>query len=841
MARKEGDNMKNALKLLFISFFVLAQGLTAAQWTYDAATKYMTTADGWKISIGSVTGTELATANNGGMIKGAPETGDMENGYYTLDLSGPIVDSTDSSKYYTLTKIGYYAFNGCPVNIGELILPETLKIWASESQVGVFGRIKPSHYCAVKPDNFTHGLIWSGSNFSLEHQKFDQELHLEGVTYIGGCGLTLTHGNLARIFFYPQLGGMDSTTFANSTAKYDLYFMKDCKVPGGINDTSWLPGARSYLHIPAESEEWSSYLESNARVFTEADLTAFRKNYPDSSVPEYVITAGKFKNGYAVKWNGEPQVVVESLGDIEFESISPRKGVYTKIKTGTKMTFSAPAVSASGQFKCKGCKVEITSTDWSAAEVTEYSDVTSVELEIDSAKSYRVTWLWQAEMANSVTVSSNKGTQFGSCQPAYGVVSDFAGGNMLFSAKEPSYEEEEGKRYVVTGYKLTHNDGSVTLNAGNEFSYDLSMGNVILEWQWELNGYKLATDAPGYLPVEVTPALDANGYVSIGAAVTLVAKDAPQGVFYHWSGDTEGIDTYSRTITVDIGKATRLCATPKCNWYYANNAITNSLGWRIKVSKGSKAISLNSDCIASIPSVAWNTEEGTYLLDLSLPIVDVATGDELDLTSMNSHPFRRTIGYLGKVVLPETLKKLNGNDAAVFAFQEKLREIIPAPFARDFQYPKNAIFNLGVIPYQGDVFILNTNMMVHGNCNIQFTHKGVQNIYFGRHIDNMNSSTIFSWSYANYILHFEGCPSKIASSRNSSGSYSFYVRYPANNIGWSEYLAANARDFAEDDKAAFAAKFPDSQTWPKHTFTNGFFKGTWARAQSIVGTVINIK
>ena len=180
MARKKGNNMKNALKVLFISFFVLAQGLTAAQWTYDAATKYMTTADGWKISIGSVTGTELATANNGGMIKGAPETGDMENGYYTLDLSGPIVDSTDSSKYYTLTKIGFYAFNSCPVNIGELILPETLKIWASESAVGVFGRIKPANSVSVKPDNFTHGLIWSGSNFSLEHQKFDQELHLEG-------------------------------------------------------------------------------------------------------------------------------------------------------------------------------------------------------------------------------------------------------------------------------------------------------------------------------------------------------------------------------------------------------------------------------------------------------------------------------------------------------------------------------------------------------------------------------------------------------------------------------------------------------------------------------------
>lgn len=118
--------MQKTLMAIATACALCAGSALAADWTFGGG--YMTNALGWKIQA-SATGTELATVGNGGMVKGAPAVPDRPDDTYTLDLSGTITDAVDPGKTYSLVAIGFYAFNGCPVNIGQMILPDTLRTW----------------------------------------------------------------------------------------------------------------------------------------------------------------------------------------------------------------------------------------------------------------------------------------------------------------------------------------------------------------------------------------------------------------------------------------------------------------------------------------------------------------------------------------------------------------------------------------------------------------------------------------------------------------------------------------------------------------------------------------
>lgn len=831
-----------------------AASLFAAEWTYDNSTKRMTTADGWSIKISSVSANNvLSTPGNSGFIAAAPETGDREDGTYTLDLAGTITDSADPSITYTLGAIGYYAFNSCPVAVSKVIFPDTVTTWSLGSAVGLFGRCNSS-YMDVVPRNFLSGVTLSGGGFSLGLNNFNGELHLKGATGVGG--LTLQNGTLLKVFLYPLCASIGRTAFANRSgnSRYDLYFMQGTAVPSGIDDTSYGTGNYAYLNIPSGETSWETWLESNAREFTDSDLETFQTRFPDKATPQYVITAGKFNNAYAAFWNGAPGVSVVSMGGVAADEIVPAQGTFEKPRTDDPIQFSAPA-ECDG-YTCAGYTLEVTSTDWDAAVKTTVEDVTSFELDIDTGKKYRVTWLWASDAANSVTVSSNMGAEFGSCSPAYGIYTDFPDGAMTFTAPNPAYDDSVGYRYRVQGYKLTDADGNETIGTGTEFVYNTEMGVVILEWQWVLDGYRLNCIGDGYLDIESNVTMDSNGYLPINSIASLTAVDGPEGEFYHWAGETTGIDSYSRTITIEMTSPRTLVATPKCKWYFVEGSsyMTNVIGWKVGVGKisGSSNLYLGGDCVKTMATVPWSSDrylgKEVHLLDLSLPVVSDTTGEPFYITKINSYCFRRqTAGYLAKLIMPETWNEIGdmGYGTAIFTSQDYLEEITPVFFPKDIVGP-NQYPSFGGIKYSGDICLeAGCFLGIGSNCSISFRHGKTQNIYFGTNFVTLGTSaTIFTHSQANYVLWFKNCPAAFPSSRNASGNYSFYVRYPSGNSEWSEYLSLNARKFEESDESNFAARFPEAAAaglWPKMTFTNGFFNGTWARVNGNAGSAIFVK
>ena len=568
-------------------------------------------------------------------------------------------------------------------------------------------------------------------------------------------------------------------------------------------------------------------------------------------MPKYVVTSGKFLNSYATIWNGDPKYLVQSEGNIGADSITPSVGTYKKKVGNGKVVFSAPE-EADG-YKCRGYMLETTYTDWEEAEKITVEDVNSFELEIDSAKTYRITWLWKGNSDCSVSVGSNRGVDFGACSPAYGMYTEFEGDTKTFTASEPTYDETLGYRYEVTGWKLSKADGSVESGTGTEFVYDKSMGNVSLEWQWSVTGYRIVCQADGYLPVTTDPAADSKGYFTAGSEVSLTAVDGDLGEFYHWAGKTAKLDSFSRTVSVTLNEPITLVATPKYTWYYTGSMLTNCVGWKVGATLISKTsnLSLNGDCVSAGARLPWSTDRyaanSVHLLDLSQPIVST-TGAPLYITKNSNYSFRRMSGpFLAKLILPDTWKETAAlsNAAALFDGQSCLSEIMPAPFPKDFSGPAGTAPYFGEIPYSGDIYLLAECFTAFGsNCGVRFSHKKTQNLYLGKQFASLGQNT-FANGTGRYVCWFYGYPTSIASSRSAISDYSLYVRYPSANTSWNAYLAKHARDFAESDKTGFSKTFPEAAAageWPKHTFTNGYFKGTWARVWGPAnGSVIVIK
>lgn len=813
----------------------------AAEWTYDGT--YMTTADGWKIQaskIGSTT--NLATPDNGGMVKGVPSVTD-DDGKLTLDLTGTITDKTDSTKTYTLTRIGYYAFNGNSGNIARLILPDTVNDWRLESQVGLVGR---SAINDIEPKHFSFDVNFGLGNytgFAIGNSCTLGELHLRGVTSTGNCSLTITHGGIQKIFFYDGFTSIGYATFANSgSTRYDLYFHGNAPSLSSIFN----PGARALIHTPYGNASWETYIAGNCRAFGNNDISTFEGKFPGYPYPEYVVNAGEFNGAYLTTWFAEPGLTVTAPDPIAASQITPAYGTYSK-KTGTEFVFSAPAsIEENGvTYNCEGYTIETAGkTGWDSA-TTVTSSANSFVFTNDASKATRVTWNWRAQVLASVTVASNKG-QFATVSSGYGTI--IPTGETIFSATEPGYEEDTGTRYIVTGYNLTDKNGAITHHDGQSFTYTTDMGQITLEWIWAVNGYKLTTSHDNYLSCTVSPALDTHGYGSGSCTLTAVDDNtADGGEFYHWSGDITGIDSFSRSISVALDGPKTLVATPKCIWHFTSNgnyALTNRIGWAIKATAyTSTTISIGQDCTTRGAAVPWKKAVGTtparHFLDLSLPIVRDSSGAEMTIVRSGNVPLRQANIYLAKLIMPTTWKTISFEGNGVFESQSYLSEITPAPFADDMNGGGNPA--IGAIPYKGDLYLTAPCFTTIGNCFIKFTHGCTQNIYFGKQQLSIGT-TGFSWSYANYRLWFQNFPT-LASGRNGSGNYSFFVQYPGNNTQWSDYIAANARRFKASDRAGFTSRFPEDaaiNNWPKYTFTNGFFNSTWAKP-SPTGTTFIMK
>lgn len=265
----------------------------AEDWVYSDG--FMTTSSGWKIQVTSLSDTALATVDNGGMVKAAPAKADRADGTYTLDLSGPIKDAADPTKTYSLTTIGYYAFNG-GVDIGALVLPKSVTTWRLGDALGVFGR-NGSKMSSVFPKDFSRSITWSGDAFCIGAPMIKDDLYLKGVTGTGNVGLSFTHGGIQRIFFDKGFATLYSTTFANSGAtRYDLTFAGD--VPKGIEDAAHGTGNRAILRLPDDNASWKTWLEENVREFITVDVPGFKSVFPGYEDPLYVIVSGKFKGGF---------------------------------------------------------------------------------------------------------------------------------------------------------------------------------------------------------------------------------------------------------------------------------------------------------------------------------------------------------------------------------------------------------------------------------------------------------------------------------------------------------------------------------------------------------------
>ena len=837
---------------------LLAAAVDAARaesWVYDNG--YITNSLGWKIQVNkpAAGASTLATVDNGGMVKGWPAAGDRADGLYTLDLSQPIVDAADPAKTYALATIGYYEFSG-GCEVGTLVLPDTLETWKFESALGICAR-KGSKIDTILPKDFSRGILWSGGNaeFGWSAKSYSDELHLRGVRKTGNSGLSLTHGGIQRVFFDESFLNFHSTTFANSNpTRFDLYFRGDA--PGGMADTSWGTGNRACLHVPAGNAAWSDWIDANARAFADSDRDAFAAKFPDRPDPDYVVSAaGKFQNAYVRLWHAAPCLVVASLYPVAAGQVSPAYGTYPSGRTGDTVALSCPAsVTEDGvEYLCRGYRLERTSgADWAAGTTVESTDL-SLSVVCDTAEAVRVTWLWEPQVTASVTVTSDRGDGFGAVDPGYGLCLSFPGGARTFSATGPGYDAAARTRFRATGYRLTDESGTTTEHAGTSFEYDTSMGKVVLEWLWAPDGYALRTSAPGCLPVAVSPALDAEGYGDIGAAYALAAPSGEgEAAFAHWSGNVSAIasDT-ARTVSATLSRPLTLVAEPRCAWRYdaaANpTSITNALGWRIGGSVSGANFRVGQRCVISAASVAWDLDEDKHWLDLSLPVVKGSDGSALTIDGCGSNiPFRRFDGdpRLGKLVLGDAFRRWPFDRNAIFDSQDRLAEIEPAIL------PDDAVSSFGsgepsfgAIPYRGDVFLRCAPATRLNNCNLVFTHRGTQNVFVGTNLVTF-SSTAFSWSYANYRLHFDGFPTGLAASRNTTGDYSFYVFYKSGDPAWKSYLAANARRFAAADRESFAARFPEDAAagkWPYFSFTSGFFSGTWARPLYPTGTVLIVR
>jgi len=836
---------------------LLAAAVAAARgesWVYDNG--YITNSLGWKIRVNApATGaTALATVDNEGMVKGWPAAGDRPDGLYTLDLSQPIVDAADPAKTYSLATIGYYEFNG-GCNIGTLVLPTTLTTWKFNDAVGVCGR-NGANIDTILPKDFSKDIVWSGGShgFAWGAPKYAGELHLRGVRKTVKVGLGHTHGGVQRVFFDESFSDFYSTTFANSgSTRFDLYFRGD--PPNGMADTSHGTGARGYLHVPAASAAWEAWLAANARAFAADDRATFESMFPDAHDPDCVVTnAGKFKGGYVRLWHAAPGVEVVSQYTVAADRISPAYGTHTEHKTGDIVQFSCPASATEGgvEYLCRGYRLErTTGGDWAAGTSVE-SSALSLSLVCDTAEAVRVTWLWEPQISASVTVTSNRGA-FGPVDPDYGLCVEFPGGARTFSATAHGYDAVERTRYRVTGYRLTDEAGAATEHAGTSFEYDTSMGKVVLEWLWAPDGYELATAAPGCLPVAVSPALDAEGYGDIGAVYALaVPPGAGESAFAHWSGNVAAIasDT-APAVSATLSRPLTLVAEPRCVWRYdaagSPTAITNALGWRIRASLSGANVRIGQDSVRAAARVAWDLDGEKHWLDLSLPVVKDSDGSPLALDGCAGNvPFRRSDGepFLGRLVLGDGFKRWPFEENEIFGKQSKLSEIEPAILPDDAVSSQGSgTPKFGAIPYRGDVFLRCSAATRLNNCDLAFTHRGTQNVFLGTNVVSI-AATAFAWSYANYRLHFDGFPTSLAASRNTSGDYRFYVFCRSNDVRWADYLAANARRFIAADRDDFAARFPEDAAagkWPYWTFETGFFSGTWARPLYPTGTVLIVR
>ena len=797
-------------------------------WIYTSSS--ITNADGWAIRM-EVNGTNLTTGGNGCLLR-KPATPDRADGTYTLDMSGVIVDADDPTKTYSLTCINYYFGNGMPA-IGLLVLPPTV---TKVNMAGGAAWTLPAN--RVIPKDFTHDVVFTGDGCICGiNDKYADELHLNGIRTVGNCGLKFTHGGIERIFFFEDFANLGDTTFAGCNVRYDLYFRGG--VPANMDYAGWGIGSDAYLHVP-KSEAWMTWIESNTRDFTDGDRGSFQKKFPGMDDPLYVInTSGKFNGGYLTFWNCDPGVTVDAAVQVGASEITPAYGSYPNVKTGTLMAFSAPeSVTENGiEYTCEGYTLETAGASWEDAKVESHPGVRAFTLTADDGKALRVKWLWKANITASVAVSSNKGIAFGSPEPGYGLCTDFPGGARTFTATAPAYEDATGTRYIVTGYKLKDEDGTVTTHDGQSFDYTIDMGQVELEWQWAVNGYRIATAQPGYLGVTVSPAPDAAGFV--GGTVTLTAVDG-EYEFAYWSGNTELLDDpYARTITVNVTEPVTFVATPKCPWHYTGDgdaALTNVLGWQIRAQASGTRVGLGQDCVRVGASVPWKMRDSdgktpSHYLDLSLPIIRDSDGETMTLYGCAGNvPFRRSGPYVAKLVLPTGFNYQNAMDGnSIFGDQPFLREIDPAPLTGD---NLSGIPGVNGIPYQGDIYLRSTNSITINNCTITASHGKEQNLYFGKGYVRFNE-TGFTWGNAHYITWFESFPS-LAGGRNGGGGYTFFVHYPGGNADWAAYIAANARRFKEADKASFQTQYPNTAAagvWPKYVFTSGFFSGTWARPE----------
>ena len=150
----------------FVFLFMPKESFAAnGDWIYDSEAKTLTNSEDDQLVIGNVTaeGTNLAIGDN------------RKAGFTSIDLTGEIKDSSNTTTNYAITSIGHFAFYQC-ASLNEINIPNS---------VISIGEYAFSGCNALKEINIPYGVISIG-NYACYNSTYLEKISIsDSVTSIG--------------------------------------------------------------------------------------------------------------------------------------------------------------------------------------------------------------------------------------------------------------------------------------------------------------------------------------------------------------------------------------------------------------------------------------------------------------------------------------------------------------------------------------------------------------------------------------------------------------------------------------------------------------------------------
>jgi len=761
-----------------------------ATWTYDAATKVITTVSGWEFNTdGNVAGltiTSLKTVGTSGTLDfsgtpvlGTPAIVAFGREIFFSDATGRGRTGCDKPEELilpdTVHTIGHCAFRSCS-NL------KTVRLSANIQDVGDCGFMDCTKLTTVTPflpDTLTtiNATFYNCSSLTGElviasKNVTDIDVNFSGGNYYGAFYNTrITLADLSK----SSVTNIHPFSFRSSNK------LKRVKLPKTLE---WIGDAAFYQCSSLNDVNFQSYppvYGSSIFAETKTQSGGGRITYPADNVSWVAFVASLNPTLWANAGSDRQKTYLATHADglipVGFANYKPEGGINSF--TYTKWFVPVPVETTDTRLAIKGTPVQ-------CGEVTP---------------------------------------AYGDC----GVIETFP---VVCSASQ--YALYEGTLYECQGYRLGKLVGTDieygelvsarTMNFNPE-----EVGSYSLQWEWKVVAYPITLKAGTGVTITIDedPYEGYPGYYAAGKPVTVRAAGPKSELPARWYIDGTAGHDGETTLSVTVSKAMTILTYVPMDWTYANGTLTDGY-WTFNASGDADAITIGAlmgraadvDILDFRKTVHAGETTGAFVAmadsscktSVASTIRDVYFAETV--TSIGAHAFQdvKSIKY---VKLPEALQSI-GREAFRDSGVQTVTPFLPANVTLGI----GAFYGAGsltgalvlkttqpaILPGEGEIGVFfGTRITSADLSKSKITSVGkncfrecpnIGEVFFPKSLNEIVSAAF--WSSGNLTnLVFRSYPTEsfLRDTFGDDTSYKRRIVYPAGNAGWAQYIADRSSSF----------------------------------------------